>query len=329
MPLYLVHTSIFGLPTNIFEILTVLAMVFFFIKKRNNFIQNFLILPKFIFIAILLIIIGVLMSILFNNAYATGFAILKSWFLIPIIFSCLLYDTLNSERAVEKVFMSIYFSTAIIGLISIIYKVAGSVTYDNRLEAFYLSPNYLSMYLSPGIFFGCYFLIKSFQEKACSYKFFTNVVLLTFIFIPLYYTYSYGAWLAVFVSFLILLVLFANRKHLLAASAVVVITMLIFIFQTNSPRFSNLFAERSSLASRIMIWNASFLMIKQHPLLGVGPGNFQTAYLSLQKYFPPYLEWAVPQPHNLLLAFWIQAGILGLIGFVLLLFLLFAPYCLS
>ena len=191
------------------------------------------------------------------------------------------------------------------------------------MEAFYLSPNYLSMYLSPGIFFGCYFLIKSFQEKACSYKFFTNVVLLTFIFIPLYYTYSYGAWLAVFVSFLILLVLFANRKHLLAASAVVVITMLIFIFQTNSPRFSNLFAERSSLASRIMIWNASFLMIKQHPLLGVGPGNFQTAYLSLQKYFPPYLEWAVPQPHNLLLAFWIQAGILGLIGFVLLLFFTF------
>ena len=25
-----------------------------------------------------------------------------------------------------------------------------------------------------------------------------------------------------------------------------------------------------------------------------------------QKHFPPYLEWAVPQPHNLYLAFWLQ-----------------------
>ncbi|OGI21597.1 MAG: hypothetical protein A3J06_01000 [Candidatus Moranbacteria bacterium RIFCSPLOWO2_02_FULL_48_19] len=53
-------------------------------------------------------------------------------------------------------------------------------------------------------------------------------------------------------------------------------------------------------------------------LFGIGLGRFQEVYLEYQKYFPPYLEWAVPQPHNLYLAVWLQTGLLGLIGFILL-----------
>ena len=41
-------------------------------------------------------------------------------------------------------------------------------------------------------------------------------------------------------------------------------------------------------------------------------------YLSYQQYFPPYLEWAVPQPHNVYLALWLSSGSIGLFGFILL-----------
>ncbi|KKQ00231.1 MAG: hypothetical protein US09_C0017G0018 [Candidatus Moranbacteria bacterium GW2011_GWD1_36_198] len=43
----------------------------------------------------------------------------------------------------------------------------------------------------------------------------------------------------------------------------------------------------------------------------------------MQKYYPPYLEWAVPQPHNIFLAFWLQTGFLGFIGFLFLLLFTF------
>jgi len=66
-----------------------------------------------------------------------------------------------------------------------------------------------------------------------------------------------------------------------------------------------------------MVWSAAGKILADNWLLGIGPGMFQQYYLEYQKYFPvPYLEWAVPQPHNLFLAFWLQAGILGLIGFI-------------
>ena len=323
LPLYLYRISILGLPTNIFEILAILSILFFFIEKRRSFAKKFKTLPKFVLIAISFIIIGVFMSIFFSNAYAAGFAILKSWFLIPIFFSYMLYAFLNSETAVEKVFASIYASVVLVGIIGIVYKIAGIVTYDGRLEAFYLSPNYLSMFLAPGIFFGTYFLTKSLKNKASICNSAIHLVSLIFVLIPFYYTYSYGAWLAVCLSILALIMLSINKKRLLIVSLFGAIAVTVFFFQADNQKFSNLFSERSSSASRMMIWNASRLMIKQHPILGIGPGNFQSEYLLLQKYFPPYLEWAVPEPHNLFLAFWIQTGVLGLIGFLLLLFFIF------
>ena len=77
--------------------------------------------------------------------------------------------------------------------------------------------------------------------------------------------------------------------------------------------------ERSSLASRLAIWKSAGLMAEKNPLFGIGPGNFQEKYLEYQKYFPPYLEWSAPQPHNIFLAFWLESGLVGLIGFIILL----------
>jgi O-antigen ligase len=73
----------------------------------------------------------------------------------------------------------------------------------------------------------------------------------------------------------------------------------------------------NSLASRVMIWNASREMIIDSPIVGIGSGNFQEAYLRYQQRFPQYLEWAVPHPHNILLALWLNTGIFGLIGFLI------------
>lgn len=111
----------------------------------------------------------------------------------------------------------------------------------------------------------------------------------------------------------------AGRLGFLAMTIFVGVLLLL----GNAQKFQNLLAfDRSSLESRLMIWRSAGMILKDHWLLGIGPGNFQAQYLDYQKYFPPYLEWAVPQPHNLFLAFWLQTGLFGLIGFVWLCILL-------
>jgi O-antigen ligase len=202
-----------------------------------------------------------------------------------------------------------------VSLIGLFYFLSGHLTYDSRLSAFYLSPNYLALFLAPAVFIGIY-LIRQSLEKRKDIPIYP--ISLIIILINLYLTYSYAAWVSIILSFLVMLLIQKTFSRKLAIT-IILASMIVIAFQAKNEKFSNLFnnSERSSLSSRIMIWKSSLKILKDNPIFGIGPGNFQNKYLEYQKYFPPYLEWAVPEPHNLYLAFWLQSGILGIIGFLL------------
>lgn len=326
-PLYLVRMSLFGIPTNIFELMAMLSIMLTVRKDKGLFFKKISALPTQLKTSCLLIIIGTLLSIFLNGNHLVGLGILKSWFLIPMLFSFSLYASLKSTVELGSVFKSVFFSAASVGFVSLGYRFFGLVTYDNRLSAFFLSPNHLAMYLSAGVFFGIYFLIKDFLSSAFSKKTSLNISLLLLMLIPIYFTYSYGAWLAVLASATLatLLLVPAKKYLLILLSSLLFVFCLLFYLQLGSEKFSAISDSsiRSSLASRQMIWQSAFAMIKEKPFFGIGPGNFQAEYLALQPRFAPYLEWAVPQPHNLFLAFWLQSGLLGFFGFLLLLHYIF------
>lgn len=341
-PSYLIKMKVLNFPTNAFEILLALNILFLTLSlvlrwKTNSFSlvffdykkslpPRFIHFPRKLSASIILIFCSLLISIFSNDNFVAGLGILKGWFVLPILFSIGLYLTIDSESDIENVFEAIFLSAAAIGAIACLYKFFGVVTYDNRLASFYLSPNHLAMYLAPGIIFGCFFLMNYFSEK--KHARFAIVFLLSVIMlIALYFTYSYATWLAVLFSVLLTFLISKQSKKNVSLFSLVLFLIFSFLLisQSRTQKFSDLIAvsERSSISSRMMIWHVSIELIKKHPLVGIGPGNFQNAYLSMQPYFPPYLEWAVPQPHNIFLAFWLQTGILGLLGFLLLLFFIF------
>lgn len=317
----------FGIPTNILEILALLAILLTFIKKEDVAIKIIKNLSWVFIFSVLLILIGFLLSIFSNDAELVGLGILKGWFIIPMLFSFALCTQIKSFEYMEKIFFSIYFSSTLVSIIALGYKLIGIVTYDNRLTAFYLSPNHLGMYLAPGIIFGLYFLIKAISGKAFSNKTLVHGVLLSVMILALYFTYSYATCVALFLALFTCLFFIKNhgKLFLIGIVSLIIFAITFFVFQKDTVKFSSLenLSSRSSLASRQTIWKVSTLLIKESPIFGIGPGNFQTAYLSKQSLFQPYLEWAVPQPHNIFLAFWLQAGIIGIVGFLMLLFFIF------
>jgi O-antigen ligase len=248
-----------------------------------------------------------------------------------------LYKEVKNKKDVKNVLKWLYFGIFGVAAVGLIYYFQGSLTYDGRLKTFFLSPNYLAMYLAPGIIAGFYF-IKNQSSKlktpACrslapvgrqnnnsKMKIYSILLLLSYsvLIASFYLTYSYATWASVIISLLgahFLINRKINKKVFLIS--LVVLVLLVFS-QWNAGKLENLKNySRSSLESRIMIWKSAAKILKDSPVWGIGPGNFQTKYLEYQKYFPPYLEWAVPQPHNLYLAFWLQAGILGIAGFLIL-----------
>jgi hypothetical protein len=71
-----------------------------------------------------------------------------------------------------------------------------------------------------------------------------------------------------------------------------------------------------TMAVRMEYWSATAKLLADHPLLGVGPGNFGTVY---PQYMPATAAEQITDPHNLFLEAWASAGLVGLAGLLLVL----------
>ncbi|MFC1700941.1 O-antigen ligase family protein [Patescibacteria group bacterium] len=313
-PLYIIRFLVLGISINLIELMVCLCFVFWilyivFSSKIKNI--DLLQKEKWLQYSIFLIFAGLTISTIFSENLRISAGIWKGWFIIPLMLLILIINTIKSEKYIKNIIIYLTISGIAVSLIALYYFLSRNLTYDGRLKAFYLSPNYLAMYLSP-IFVLSLYLYSGFKKNIFKIILFISQFLLLFI---IYLTQSYGALLGL-CGALIFYIFLKNRifKTMLA----IILIMLIFCVLLSPSQ------KISSFKSRLVIWQSALEIIKNNPVVGIGPGMFQKYYLDYQFKFPHYMEWAVPQPHNIFLAFWLQTGIIGLIGFFLLLIVFFS-----
>jgi len=324
-PLYLVKIGIFGLPSNILELAICAVFFRWILEKYPSFRIK---IPKDFYacvFAIFLIFSGLFASTLANQNYRIGFGIIKGWFFIPLIFGFIVYKTIRTKNDIRKILKWIFYSASATSIIGIFYLISSNLTFNGRLQIFFLSPNHLAMFLSFGFLIGFYLVKEKISKKNININFIFYSFLFFCIAIAIYFTYSYAAWLSIAAGLSVARIFSSkNRKRLLSAIFLIIACVsLLFYFQFDNQKFQDFknFSDRSSSASRLTIWSSAWKIGFDNWFWGIGPGNFQNKYLEYQRYFPPYLEWAVPQPHNLYLAFWLQGGLIGFFGFIFLIFL--------
>ena len=362
LPFYLIRLEILSIPTTVLELMIYVVFLVWIIKKikeqrtksketfgfvilnlfQNLFTFRFIKRVRRIFsnrsrnkfgmiFPIFLILLGCVISIIISPNKQAGLGILKGWFIDPLLLFLIISDVVKippltppklggEKEGVTKILSFLAISGIIVAAAGLFYYFFNELTYDGRLKAFFLSPNHLAMYLAPaGII--CLGLFLNFKKYFWLFGFIICSI-------AIFLTYSYGAWMGSGAGVLFLIFFsfdaIARRKKFLLLIIAILFLSTVFFSQRNTEKFQN-FANfsRSSFESRIIIWKSSAAILKDHPFWGIGPGNFQNFYLDYQKKFPPYLEWAVPQPHNLFLAFYLQCGLLGLIGFLWLIILFF------
>jgi O-antigen ligase len=252
----------------------------------------------------------VTLATIFSTDLRASAGIWKGWFVDPLLFFVVLVTTIRKPGQIKGVLYSLFLSGAVVSVISLIYLIQGKLDPFGRLQAFYNSPNYLAMYLAPALIIGAGFLF----QKMAKLKIIPNTFILVFVTclllsVVLFFTNSFGAWLGVIaaVCFGIVFYLYkSNRKQF--ALTILYLVLLIIVFLG----YFALIQKESSFDARIIIWQEAWEVFKANPILGIGPGTFGN-------YFPPHPEWGVTQPHNIFLAFLLQTGILGFVGFVWLL----------
>ncbi len=323
LPFARLKLTLFGLPLYALEIPVLIAAAIFLLgiirKRAVPYLPLFS--DTILTAGIILFASGAALSFAANPFSETGLGLIKSWVCFPIAAAAL---WTAARGRTDRLFSAWFIAISGIAISSLVYLSLHILTFDGRLEAWYTSPNFLAAMLTPGLLIGTHLLISLLaEEKRCLSLIAATSLALPAITVALFFTRSYGAWVAATIALAAyLLFVGMTKKRMAAVFAIVLSAIAVFtLSEYDSEKWQSLVSlnERSSLSSRLIIWRSATKMISDQPLLGIGIGRFQEEYLAYQQYFPPYLEWAVPEPHNFFLALWLNTGFIGLIGFILIL----------
>jgi len=151
---------------------------------------------------------------------------------------------------------------------------------------------------------------------------FTYIIVLALILFGLAITKSKGAILAFIISAIMFFVCSFWPNWLKNHKKIILIACLLFLVAgVCAVVFYGLAHDRlpggNSMLVRWQYWCASVKMFADHPLTGVGPGNFTYFY---PRYKHPSALETITDPHNFPLSILTQYGPVGLAGFLLMVF---------
>ncbi len=337
-PFYLFRFKLIGIPFTVLELFSYVLFFLYLLSRRlklNKTLNKYLFS---IFLFLIAAIIGVVVAPdnivlplgvnLDSKRLALG--VFKGWVFVPVLYFFVFSQVLSTKKDIDNILRNFTYSAAFVSLISYFLGIFGNgITYDFRLNGLFESANYLSLFLVPALLLCMYFVLQ--RKKPFSRYYYLDLASLVIMVHALLFTKSYAAILGVFgaigisILYFILFKAKNRRKYIIAFSSLVLTFILIILSQLNSPKFKQFldFENRSSTSVRLEIYQTSIALIKKEPITGVGLGLFQARYQNNIKQvlgrFP--MEWNMPHPHNIFLAFWINTGIIGLFAFLSLLFL--------
>ena len=199
--------------------------------------------------------------------------------------------------------------------------------YSRGVRGFFTTRNSAGSFLLMASFAaGALFIDKFKNRKSGTFKpiylYACGAVILIILF-ALALTRSKGAILGLFFASALFFTFLVVGNRLKSYNKIILIAcLLLFIASGCVVAWYGLTHEQlpggNSMLVRWQYWNASAKMYADHPLTGVGPGNFTNFY---PHYKPAEAIESVADPHNFPLSILTQYGPLGLIGFLAMIFI--------
>ena len=248
--------------------------------------------------------------------WGAAFLELRSVFLLPALYYALLRLARLGQGARWRIVAGWALGgvgVALVGLVQ--YALGRNVVVAEgglpRLQSVYFSPNNVGLYL--GRIWPLLVAVALWGRRKSRRALYA--LALAPVTLALVLSFSRGALLLGLPAALLVMGWRAGGRVRWAAVALVVIGALLLIPFLRLPRFAAMFdVEQGSTFFRLELWRSSLTMIREHPWLGVGPGNFLAAYRT--RYILPG-AWQEPElehPHNVYLDHWTRLGVLGLLA---------------
>ncbi len=242
---------------------------------------------------------------------------LRSVFLMPMLYYALLRGTRLNDKHKWRVvdgFVLGGVGVALVGLVQ--YALGRNLVIAEgglpRLQSVYYSPNNVGLYL--GRVWPLLMAIAIWGRGA-GWRRKLYALALAPVTLALVLSFSRGALLLGIPAALLAMGWWAGKRWRWAALAIVAIGVLALVPLLRVPRFASLLDPYDgSTFFRLKVWRSSLTMIREHPIFGVGPGNFAAAYRTRYVLPSAWEEFNLEHPHNLYLDHWTRLGLLGVLA---------------
>ena len=328
---YLVITLGFTIPISVAGSNIVLAIILLLWIIDGNFYKKYKIIKnnKIIYPFIIFFMVNVL-GLLWTQDMKWGLHVVsKEWrMLIPIILI-----TIVKKEYIKYYISSFLFAILLSEITSymIFFKIIppflSATVYDPTPFVNHITYN---PFLAFSIYLLLYFLI--FEKNKDILR---NIISLFFIIsmsINMFVTGGRAGQVGYFVMITLIVIQYFKEKIFKAAILLLILLPLTFYLAYN---YSSIFKDRFDLAiSNIKNYNKnvntsvglrinfaknSWEIIKQHPIIGVGTGDFPSEYEKINQQLSPNMKTTV-QPHNMYILEMAQTGIFGLLSLLYILY---------
>lgn len=159
--------------------------------------------------------------------------------------------------------------------------------------------------------FGLFFENNSIKLRA----FYLTVTSLSFL--ATLASMSRSAIVGVFFGFFFFFIMNFKKTYKYLIVFILLVFTVIVVFPPVTAKFKSVFAVKQD--PRAEVWGTAINAIKANPILGIGAGIFQKQY---DHYRSGWLWWGQGHPHNDILGAYLDGGLIGLLGYLLIFFVL-------
>ncbi|MEA2683769.1 MAG: hypothetical protein QOK05_2097 [Chloroflexota bacterium] len=307
----------FGIPVTALELALVTLVLVYVVEKlyRHEAFPD----PRRVayFWPVVLLFSASTISMFVAPDHRAALGIWKAYFIEPILAAYVVADVFRSRRDLGKLLQGFFLGGIVVATLNILGFLLGFALHrpnlvESPVVVLYNTPNATGLFLGPLLAAAIALALYGDHEERWRGLIFAAISLPAVAF-----SFSRGAWLGVAFALLLLAVIHPMRRRLVAGLAV--LTAIVLVLPPVRKRLEHEFHPTdpfNSVNTRVDLWKATLKMMTQglHPVLGAGLNGFKAAITPFRD-VSGYREDLL-YPHNSLLTFWSETGLLGLVAFL-------------
>lgn len=258
----------------------------------------------------MLFLAGALLSLLATEYLRLSLRELRTLIVEPVLFWYLCRAVLRESKEIGWLVGALAGVTTLVAVIGLAQMVVGGAVVDTqgvrRVLGTYSSPNHFALLLGRSLPF---LLAAAWCLPRWRIWTIVGTVLCGGALLA---TFSVGGWIGTGAAGLVVLGLLGGRRLLLALVVAGMVAGAVVFFAVPVERLAGrLDPSQGTSFVRVQLWQAGLEMAGQSPLLGIGMDNFLYRYPQALPPDTPF-EPNLSHPHNLILQFWLELGLVGL-----------------